>query len=48
MNDAKFKRGAAYFESIKKTKKEVATIPVLQKLKHLLFQYVKNVNTNYE
>ncbi len=38
---ARFKRGAAYFESIKKTKKEVSTIPVLQKLKHLLFQYVK-------
>jgi hypothetical protein len=29
------------FESIKKTKKEVSTIPVLQKLKHLLLQYVK-------
>lgn len=38
---ARFKRGAAYFESIKKTKKEVSTIPVLQKLKHLLLQYVK-------
>ena len=48
VNDARIKRGAAYFESIKKTKKEVSTIPVLQKLKHLLFQYVKNVNTNYE
>ena len=41
MNDARFKRGAAYFESIKKTKKEVSTIPVLQKLKHLLLQYVE-------